>query len=102
MDYKLYAFADEASKMMDLQIAAMKRNGLQAAIPARSRPGPWAAGYLPSGNSHLKSKKKTAWKQAVFCAVNSYLSISLPLGEGGPKGRMRDKLYPISQTFSFL
>ena len=29
MDYKLYAFADEAGKMMDLQIAAMKRNGLQ-------------------------------------------------------------------------
>ncbi len=29
MDYKMYAFADEAGKMMDLQIAAMKRNGLQ-------------------------------------------------------------------------
>ena len=27
--YKLYAFADEADKMMDGQIAAMKRNGLQ-------------------------------------------------------------------------
>ena len=28
MDYKLYAFADEANKMMDGQIAAMIRNGL--------------------------------------------------------------------------
>ena len=38
MNYKLYAFADEASKMVDLQIAAMKRNGLQG-LEARNVDG---------------------------------------------------------------
>ena len=38
MNYKLYAFADEASKIVDLQIQAMKRNGLQG-LEARNVDG---------------------------------------------------------------